>query len=191
MSEEDENKIVTPYADDLLGALAKLFQKAIALNSDLLLEDVLSAISMLSSVLDLEFGKYYNEFAPGLQNLLETIPSTDEKHTSIRLEAISCFGFIITSIRNREDFVQEVDRVMEYFVTLQKRLDKGDLEQACILEFYVQVSSHMREQFVKYMPHIYESVLEASEINIKLATYKDEDIGELADKKFALKVNKE
>ena len=142
---------------------------------------------MLSSVLDLEFGKYYNEFAPGLQQLLETIPNTDEKHTKIRLEAIECLGFVITSIRNREDFIQEADRIIEYFVTLQKRIDKGDPEQACIMEVYPQIASHMQDQFAKYMPHIYESILEASDIEIKLATYKNEDIGELANKKFALK----
>ena len=44
IEEEEENKIVTPFADGLLSAMVKLFQKGLSLgpelNANLILEDV-------------------------------------------------------------------------------------------------------------------------------------------------------
>jgi len=184
--DEEDCKMFIPYADVLLSALKKLFQKSLGLNTDVLLEDVLNAISMLSSVFDLEFAKYANEFLPGLKQLLDTVPNTDEKHTNIRLNAIECMGFIVTSMRSLDGFAAEVDQMMEYFVNHQKRIAKDDPEQACIMDVYTQISSHMNEDFVKYLPHIFERILEAYDIEVKLATHLDSEIQDLAKKKFAL-----
>lgn len=144
---------------------------------------------MLSSVLDLEFGKYYNDFVPTLKDLLEAIPNTDEKNTTIRMSAIECLGFIITSIRNQEGFIAEVDRIIEYFVVLQKKLAKDDTEQACIMDVYAQISSYLQEQFSKYLPHVYESVLESVDIEIKLVTSNTADLQEVSQKKFNIAVS--
>ncbi len=183
---EEDCKLALPYADQLLSTLKNLFQKSLGLNTDVLLEDVLNALSMLCSVFDLEFAKYSNDFLPGLKQLLDTIPNTDEKHTNIRLNTIECMGFIITSMRNLDGFATEVDQMMEYFVNHQNRIAKDDPEQACIMDVYTQISSHMNEGFAKYMPHIFEDILKAYDIEVKLATHKDSNIEELAKKKFAL-----
>jgi hypothetical protein len=146
---------------------------------------VFNAISALSSILDLEFGKYYNEFVPGLQKLLEITPNVDEKQTKIRLGAIECIGYIVTSIRNREGFSEEVNKVVAYFSTLKKKLEKGDAEHGSILDIYSQISSHMKEQFAKYMPAIYEDVLKDLDTEIKVEMNSTEGL----NKKFAVTVN--
>ena len=143
---------------------------------------------MLSSVLDLEFAKYSNEFLPGLKQILDTISNEDEKRTGIRLGAIECIGFIITSLRNQEGFLQEIDQIMEYFITLQSKLAKDDPEQGAIIDFYAQISSHMEGQFIKYLPHIYEFILEAVSINITFATQNEGNVDDIANKKFAITV---
>lgn len=143
---------------------------------------------MLASVIDLEFAKYANDFLPELKYLLETIPNTDEKHTNIRIEAMECIGFIITSFRNQEGFLQEVDSIMEYLVNLQKNLAKDDPEQASILDVYAQVSSHTLDKFLKYMPHVYDNLLEAVDIEVKISIHKHDDHEEMQKKKFAISV---
>lgn len=143
---------------------------------------------MLASVIDLEFSKYANDFLPELKYLLETIPNDDEKHTNIRIEAMECIGFIITSFRNQEGFVQEVDQIMEYLINLQKKLERDDPEQASILDVYAQVSSHTLGKFLKYMPHVYENLLEAVDIEVKISIHKNDDHQEMLKKKFAISV---
>jgi len=159
------------------------------MESDMLLEEALNAISVVSAVIDTEFAKYYHEFLPGLKHILDTIPNTDEKKTNIRLSAIECMGFIMTSMRTLEGFEQEVDAMMEYFIGHQKKIPKDDPEQAVIMDAYSQVSSHLKEKFDKYMPHIFPGVLEALDIEVKLVTHKNEDFKEMAKKKYAMTVS--
>lgn len=183
INEEKQSKILTKYADPLMEALIKLFQKALDKNLSILLEEVLNAISMISSVIDDEFAKYYDTFMPALKKLLDTIPNEDETQTRIRLTAIETMSFVMTSIRNEDRFINEADQYMEYFITLQNKLEPEDPEHGPILDFYCQLSSYMRENFVKYMPFIYPKVLSMLEIKVKFVTA---DNDEVSKKKFAL-----
>jgi len=119
---------------------------------------------------------------------LENIPNTDEKQTNIRLSAIECMGFIMTSMRTLEGFEQEADLMMEYFISHQNKIDKDDPEQAVIMDAYSQISSHMKEKFAKFMPHIYQGILEALDMEVKIVTHKNDNFKEMAQKKFAMTV---
>lgn len=94
----------------------------------------------------------------------------------------------MTTIRNLDGFEQETDIMMEYFVDHQNKLPKDDPEQAVIMDAYSQVSSHMKDKFSKYMPHIFHGVLEALDMEIKLVTHQNEDFVEMSQKKFAISV---
>lgn len=121
---------------------------------------------------------------PGLQKLLELTPNIDEQQTKIRLGAIECIGNIVASIRDREGFSDEVDKVVTYFTAIKKTLEKGDAEHAVILDIYSQISSHMKEQFAKYMSVIYGGVLE----DLDIETTVDLNGNEGSKKKFAMTV---
>jgi hypothetical protein len=85
-----------------------------------------------------------------------------------------------------EGFDQEVDMLMEYFINHQKKIAKDDPEQAVVMDAYSQVSSHMRDKFAKYMPHIFPGILEALEMEVKIVTHKSDNFTEMAKKKFAM-----
>lgn len=140
---------------------------------------------MLSSALDVYFVKYYTEIMSMLKNLLENIPNTDEKRAQIRIGTIECIGFIILSARNEQDFVKEVDQIMEYLFNMQQKLHKNDVEHAAIIKVYCCIANNLQHSFSKYMPFIFEKILLLLETDIELAPEENKN----ADQNKGLHVN--
>lgn len=162
-----------------------MFQTAQQGNLTGLLEEVLNGISMISSVIDEEFAKYYDTFMPGLKKLLEAIPNEDETQVHIRLLALEAISFVATSIRSQDRFISETEGLMEAFITLQSKLDLEDSQLGPILDFYCQISAYMRENFAKYMDYIYDTVIKMMGLKVQFVTASNE---EGPEKKFAVKV---
>lgn len=134
---------------------------------------------MISSILDVQFVKYYTEIMPILKQLLENVPNTDEKRAQIRVSTIECLGAIITSVRKEAGFEQEIDQIMEYLITLQQKLDKNDIEHAAIFDVYCKVSFQLRHNFTKYMPFIFEIIIEQTKIKVGLISDKKDNPGQI------------
>jgi hypothetical protein len=132
---------------------------------------------MLSSALDVYFVKYYTEIMSVLKKLLDNIPNIDEKRAQIRIGTIECIGFIILSARNEQDFIKEIDQIMEYLFNMQQKLHKNDVEHAAIIKVYCCIANNLQYSFAKYMPSIFEKILLLLETDVELAPVdKDNDI---------------
>ncbi len=182
--------IFNPYGERLLSSLVNIIQNTFHTNSDILLQEVINllslpnfpffkalhAVSVLSSLLDQNFAQYYLDVMNLLKEILANIANTNERRAQIRIETIECFGSMINTVRADDGFRTETDKMMEYFIKLAQELDPSDLERSAILDVFCQVSSYLRDDFVKYMPYIFEDLLRLMETEIGLIPDKQQQV---------------
>ena len=71
---EENAKILEPYADALMETLYVLFGQSEAKNYAPLQEEVLSLLSCAASVIQSKFSKYYQSFMPALKQIVASAP---------------------------------------------------------------------------------------------------------------------
>ncbi|KAL4480079.1 hypothetical protein ABPG74_020595 [Tetrahymena malaccensis] len=189
--EQDEDcEIIKTYADKLLQGVSQTFEKCLSENNQRTLEETLICLSTIAVTLETEFVKYYNNFMPGLQTLIQTLPATNSQQISIRTHTIECMGYLLTAVRkNKEIFYRDSDIIMNALLAMQNdaKMEKDDPHHSPILVVYAQIADAMKEGFSKYLPAIVQKILQGASINIDLVA---EDVIDGAPQKQELDKSK-
>lgn len=144
---------------------------------------------MVSAIMDDAFGKYYDTFMPQLKNLLNNISPEDEAKANIRLITLETITFVISSIRHQDNFISEIEGLMEQFIQTLNNKEDHDPENGAIIDFFCQMSANLNENFEKYIPFIFDKILSILNSKVKVlsdATSSVEDRDVLNNKKFAI-----
>ncbi|KAL4509172.1 hypothetical protein ABPG72_018103 [Tetrahymena utriculariae] len=170
--EQDEDcEIIKTYADKLLLGVSQTFEKCLSENNQRTLEETLICLSTIAVTLETEFVKYYNNFMPGLQTLIQTLPATNSQQISIRTHTIECMGYLLSAVRkNKEIFYRDSEIIMNALLAMQNdpKMEKDDPHHSPILVVYAQIADAMKEGFSKYLPAIAQKILQGASISIDL-----------------------
>ena len=72
--QQEYSKIMAPYSVALVQTISALFQQSLDQNYAPLQEEVLGLLSCLANVLEDKFAEHYNQFMPGLKQILASCP---------------------------------------------------------------------------------------------------------------------
>lgn len=115
---EDILKTLSPYNVKLLECLSFLFEKSVRSNSTILLEEILSLISIISNLLKSEFRPFYNIFTEGIKKMLTVLNNQNSvEHKALKLKSllIDTYGFLIISISDMEEtFINDIKIIINF-----------------------------------------------------------------------------
>ena len=85
----DTNKsLIMGYSDQLVATISSLLQAGITENYAPLQEETLALLSCLAEVMAEKFAAHYNQFMPGLKQILRTTPSETKAQKDLRANCI-------------------------------------------------------------------------------------------------------
>ncbi len=156
---EDDSELVEPYAGTLLERLAKLFELSLTQNYLPLQAEVLSAMSMIATLIKSKFAQYYGTFIPGLKRLLATTPMTTPRQKELRANTIKTIGNMIYAVgdikENKEAVLKDARTFCsELIALLDSKLADDDPQALAIYNFWGEVTCVLGEGIGEYLPKI-------------------------------------
>lgn len=67
------SKIMETYSRDIFASLVNLLKKAMQENYEPLQEEVMNLLSVVATIIETEFAKYYNDFMPMMMQILTNV----------------------------------------------------------------------------------------------------------------------
>lgn len=112
--DEDEDEVETTkknstimnmYAEELLTILVNLLNIAMENSFIPLCSEVLDLLSLVASIIESKFAKYYNHFTPLLLGIFAKMPMTTVPQQTMRAKIITTLGFLVQSVsESKEQF---------------------------------------------------------------------------------------
>ena len=182
---DDYSDIIKPYSKDLLALMASTFNFSITINNATLQEIVLSAISMIATILDNEFEPFYNDIIPFLKDLLIKLISTRKsENKNLIAEIISTVSFICSSVHeSSEKHMTDFNDFCALFEKLLTILKEEDPEVIAIFKAFSHLSTSMKTSFYPYLERLFPilQTYALADIDIKL---EDVDYEKVLEEKF-------
>jgi hypothetical protein len=109
--EEDDDKtvmgtkIMENYQATLFEGLVVLLKKGIDENYEPLQEEVMNLLSVMASLIQGEFAKFYDQLMPMMTQILSNVAMTNMQQMTLRSRTIEAMGFMIEAVsEQRETF---------------------------------------------------------------------------------------
>jgi hypothetical protein len=150
---DDEKDCVLPYMPDLISAVVAEFEKSYSTSNFELLEEILNLLAIFAGVMEENFGQYYKNIMPGLINLLENTPNTNEVQNKLRFLVISTMGHMIGSfLNNPAEIKNDIMGIMEKLGDMQNSLADDDSQHKAILEVYQIMVKVLNDEYAVFLP---------------------------------------
>lgn len=179
-----EKDVIEPYVPKLMEVTANLLQESISSTYSPLQEEVLALLAVIAQVISTEFSQYYNQFMPGLIQILQNTSNSTAKERDLKANTIQCIGFLMEAVKeNKEQFEEDAKNVTDLFVQLLEPgvLTEDDPQMLSIVHALTQVSAVLGENFTVYLPKILQKLLKDAQgdVDFKL---EDAEIEGLTNK---------
>lgn len=117
-------KVLEPYANDVLEMLATLFGKSIDSNNTELQQETLTLLSCIAGVLNEKFVAYYDKFMPGLKSLLASVKMETSQQKELRSNVIQAIGFIMDACQDQEGVAKaDAASILQDFTSFMRMED--------------------------------------------------------------------
>lgn len=110
---QKSSEILTLYADEIFTCLHENLKKGITENYEPLQEEVLNLLNVSATVIEEQFGKYYNHFMPLMLQILDTVEAKTLKQMTLRARTFETMGFMISAVSEDRSFLASVQEVTE------------------------------------------------------------------------------
>ena len=147
--ENNENvKIIQPYANDLVNLISNLFEYSLQVSYPPLQEASLTAISLLSNLLEKDFAPYYEKIMPGLKKLFYNFEAKTEDQKTLKSNCIETISFLCSSVaENRDKYMNDLQEISENFVKYLSNLPEEDPQLATLLNSFTHLSHALKDKF--------------------------------------------
>lgn len=117
-SEQKSSTIMVGYSKDLLMTLAALLKKGIQNNYEPLQSESMQLLSTVASVIQGDFGTYYNDFMPLMTEILVNVKGETTEQKKLRAKAIETMGAMIDAVAgDDETFKASVLEITKHLAT--------------------------------------------------------------------------
>mmetsp|Transcript_5143 Transcript_5143/g.3603 ORF Transcript_5143/g.3603 Transcript_5143/m.3603 type:complete len:171 (+) Transcript_5143:1487-1999(+) len=160
------------YSKDLLMTLAALLKKGIQNNYEPLQSESMQLLSTVASVIQGDFGTYYNDFMPLMTEILVNVKGETIEQKKLRAKAIETMGAMIDAVAgDDETFKASVLEITKHLATqLQAGLTDDDPQDIAIKETLIISAGFLQSEFGQFMPLLLETLLHDAclKIDIKM-----------------------
>ena len=157
LSADESVKLISNYTSDLVKLLSDLFEYSLKESYSPLQEASLSAISLLSNLLEKNFAPYYDKLMPGLKKLFYELNAQTPEQKTLKSNTIETMGFLCSSIaEEREKYINDLNEISNAFLEYMKNIKEEDPQLSTILNSFTHLSLAMKDKFepvlVKLLP---------------------------------------
>ena len=165
---EESVKLISIYTSDLVKLLSQLFEFSLKESYSPLQEASLSAISLLSNLLEKNFSPYYDQLMPGLKKLFFGLNAETQEQKKLKSNTIETMSFLCSSIAEEKDkYMNDLNEISNSFLNYIKNIPEEDPQLSTIINSFTHLSFSMKDKF--------EPILE--KLLPILANYINADIG--------------
>jgi hypothetical protein len=166
-----EASLLRPVGDDLMEKLFALVQQG----PTQVKEESLSAIANAATVLEEEFGKYYEHFMPLAKQVVEGAGTVELAR--LRGKAMECISLMGIAV-GKERFVNDAKHVMELLLRVSKTGDNASMDSVT-MEYFTRacarICSCLEEDFVPYMEMVLPPLIAGANCEVDLKEITDDD----------------
>ena len=168
LTPEDSLKLISNYTNDLIKLLSQLFEYSLNASYYPLQEASLTAISLMSNLLEKNFAPYYEQLMPGLKKLFFGLNAQNAEQKKLKSNTIETIAFLCSSIADdRDKYMNDLTEISNAFLGYMKKLPEEDPQLSSIINSFSHLSTAMKDKF--------EPILE--QLLPILTTYINADIG--------------
>ncbi|MCQ2815925.1 MAG: hypothetical protein MJ252_01545 [archaeon] len=148
-SVEENVELIKPYSADLVKLVSMLFEYSLQVNYSPLQEESLTALSLLSNLLQKDFAPYYPNIMPGLKKVFSQLKADTPEQKTLKSNCIETISFLCASVaENPEDFMNDLNEICQTFILYMQELKEEDPQLATIINSFANISSSMKEKFI-------------------------------------------
>ena len=155
LDKEESIKLISNYTNDLVKLLSQLFEYSLKESYYPLQESSLSAISLLSNLLDKDFAPYYDQLMPGLKKLFLGLNAQTEEQKKLKSNTIEAMGFLCSSIAEEKDkYMNDLNEISNAFLNYMKNIPEEDPQLSSIINSFTHLSLAMKDKFEPYLQQL-------------------------------------
>ena len=175
--EEEENEVLNIYANPLLESLGKLLGESIEKNCQSLMDEVLTSLSMIATVLSDKFSNYYDAFVPFLKKIIASTPNETQKHKQIRANCIKTLGFMVSAVASqKEKFMADIVLITDEFVKIfASNLKEDDPQLLALMNSIPNLASAMGINFTKYLSYLVPRLIKEANTSLDVQINEKDD----------------
>jgi hypothetical protein len=173
------------FMPELIATVGSLFSKSIDQNSFSLLEEILSLISIISSLMKEHFVTHYEAFMDGVKRLLTALSVDNLTYEQKNLKAllIDTCGFLISSIAASEEIVgRDLPGILTFLDTqLLSATDDSPVTKSCI-NFYASIIKALKQKSESLFEKIFEIAFKFAQVSVEVHFSEDTDAKKINNK---------
>ena len=148
LNEEDSAKLLSNFTSDLVKLLSQLFEYSLKESYSPLQEASLSALSLLSNILEKEFAPFYDQLMPGLKKLFFGLNAQTPEQKKLKSNTIETMSFLCSSIsEDREKYLNDLNEIANAFLNYMKTLPEEDPQLSSLLNGFTHLSLALKDKF--------------------------------------------
>ena len=148
LTPEESVKLISNYTSDLVKLLSQLFEFSLTKSYYPLQEASLSAISLLSNLLEKNFAPYYDQLMPGLKKLFFGLNAQSAEQKKLKSNTIETMSFLCSSIaEDRDKYIKDLNEIANAFLNYMKTIPEEDPQLTSIINGFTHLSLAMKDKF--------------------------------------------
>ena len=148
VSEENSAKVLSNFTADLVKLLSQLFEYSLKESYSPLQEASLSALSLLSNILEKEFAPFYGQLMPGLKKLFFGLNAQTQEQKKLKSNTIETMSFLCSSIsEDRDKYLTDLNEIANAFLNYMKTIPEEDPQLSSILNGFTHLSLALKDKF--------------------------------------------
>ena len=148
LTPEESLKLISSYTSDLVKLLSQLFEYSLKESYYPLQEASLSAISLLSNLLEKNFSPYYDQLMPGLKKLFFGLNAQTPEQKKLKSNTIETMSFLCSSIaEERDKYMNDLNEISNAFLNYIKNIPEEDPQLSTIINSFTHLSLAMKDKF--------------------------------------------
>jgi hypothetical protein len=148
VNEENSAKLLSNFTADLVKLLSQLFEYSLKESYSPLQEASLSALSLLSNILEKEFAPFYDQLMPGLKKLFFGLNAQTQEQKKLKSNTIETMSFLCSSIsEDRDKYLTDLNEIANAFLNYMKTIPEEDPQLSSILNGFTHLSLALKDKF--------------------------------------------
>jgi hypothetical protein len=164
-------KLMEIYSKTLFENLIVLLKKGMDANYEPLQEEVMNLLSVVATIIDTEFAKYYSVLVPIMTDILRNVPSTTMSQMTLRAKTIEALGFMIEAVTDEKAaFLKNVTEITRDLLTylLSGTMGTDDPQVSAIKDTLAKTAGFLKEDFQQFLPQLLPILVNDSKVDIDI-----------------------
>ena len=148
LTPEESVNLISSYTSDLVKLLSQLFEFSLKESYYPLQEASLTALSLLSNLLEKNFAPYYDQLMPGLKKLFFGLDAKTPEQKKLKSNTIETMSYLCSSIaEERDKYMNDLNEISNAFLNLMKTVPEEDPQLSSIINGFTHLSLSMKDKF--------------------------------------------